>query len=144
MVNQKELRKGNYVYPCISSGGIILPLDIYSKVFEIKFEGANLALDITKPFAEQVCFDYRYNRIEPIPLTEELVSKLFRKHDNFEMFVFGTWVMYYIEYCPIDDCFNIRVKINDEESLFLKRVDYLHQLQNIYYILEDEELEIKL
>lgn len=120
MIDIKELRIGNYVFPKNSSGadsvkGIVFSLNDY--------------LVSVKGNSNQ----YDYHLLEPIPLTEELLLKC-----GFEKHKWGDVVVYYNPLIELDAHF------------CLKGVDYniqvknLHQLQNIYLDLTGKELEVNL
>ncbi|MEO3210392.1 hypothetical protein [Parabacteroides distasonis] len=79
-----------------------------------------------------------YKEIEPVPLTEDILLKYGFKKDR-NSFCIGDW-----------DCdFTLRHYSNEvfymvnvsESQLFGPEIKYLHQLQNLYYALENKELE---
>lgn len=71
---------------------------------------------------------------KPIPLTEEILLKCgFDKYMIDNLYQLGCWQVYF-EDTPI---FRII-------GCSLCEVKYLHQLQNIYYALTNQELEVKL
>ena len=94
------------------------------------------------------------DNIDPIELTEELLVKI-GFEDRKECFnysrVFGDDGDYcdsiYIYYCPRLNHFkfthNIVEKL-DLQTMDLYNIKYIHQLQNIYYLLTNKELEVKL
>jgi hypothetical protein len=72
------------------------------------------------------------DKIEPIPLTEELLLKC-----GFEKRVWGN-VTYYNPNLDLDRDFRVRgIDWNVQ-------IKYLHQLQNLFFALTGEELEVKL
>lgn len=76
------------------------------------------------------------NNFEPIPLTEEILLKCGAKKSNDS---FGGYIIYY----PNGN--GMRVKNNEWNSQHLSvKVEYLHQLQNLYFALTNEELSINL
>ena len=69
---------------------------------------------------------------EPIPITEEWLLKCGFVKDEYEMFVFNRKVIY---------------KKNDNTFHFYTcdiEIKHIHQLQNLYFALTGEELEINL
>lgn len=93
---------------------------------------------------------------EPIPLTEEILLKCgFEKynHTNYES-------GYIIEHKEPSKCVYIRTSLkptssvffavfnrsecNKNEIQFIKKIEYIHDLQNIYKLLTNEELTIQL
>jgi hypothetical protein len=120
MIDIKELRIGNYVFPKNSSGaksvkGVVFAIDDYL----VSVEGNHN--------------QYDYHLLEPIPLTEELLFKC-----GFEKKPFGSTTVYYNPLIELDAHFR------------LNRVDYniqvqsLHQLQNLYFDLTGQEIEVDL
>jgi hypothetical protein len=92
--------------------------------------------------------------IEPIELTEEVLLKI-GFEDRKEYFnysrVFGDDGDYcdsiYIYYCPRLNHFKFTHNIVDKldlQTMDLYNIKYLHQLQNTYYLLTNEELNIEL
>jgi hypothetical protein len=123
-----ELRIGNWV----QYDGIPYQIESLTKVDAVVH-----SIDI---------FDFRNRSLgnaEPIELTEDVLVKL-----GFE------GEMY--EFCLLADDFNITVNLienrveisffgNCEAELCIKyNVKYLHELQNVYYCLTNEELEVNL
>jgi len=94
---------------------------------------------------------YLYDEIKPIPLTEEWLLK------------FGFFVENYDYSIPISECCTVWLKLipQDEEctvysvcatqidedeldqNAFLSDISYVHQLQNLYYALTNQELTIQ-
>lgn len=85
---------------------------------------------------------------QPIELTEEVLAKIgFKKN-----IIYGN----VIEYFPIDDNLTRIFCIKEKQNFKIqnvrknitetieKHIKYLHQLQNAYYLLTNEELEVKL
>ena len=89
----------------------------------------------------------RYDKIEPIELTEEVLVKIgFEKDGNNYSLVCGDIeVGYYIDKFKqvlyINVCREKRFYKNELRSYDVK---YLHQLQNAYYCLTGQELEVEL
>ena len=77
-------------------------------------------------------------RYTPIPLTEEWLLKLNAKSTELSPAKNGIWIE-----CEIDNqgCW---VSISNGTGVVVRRIDYVHQLQNLYFALTDEELTIKL
>lgn len=85
---------------------------------------------------------YRFSEFyEPIPLTEEILLKCgFEKGSN----IIGD--CYYIEhdFGVSDFVLNITKTSNFEIYELDLKIDYLHQLQNLYFALTNEELTVNL
>ena len=109
-------------------------------------------------------FKVSHNIIEPIPLTEEWLLKFgFKKHGAYEFYfdilnyetsnffdehIEKTNLQFYIynEHkieVKIDiDATNVEGEF-EGKTLFLKHIQYVHQLQNLYFALTNEELTWK-
>lgn len=114
----KELRIGNYI---VVNGHIII-------VEDVLVCGINLHHD---------CWLYDIDELEPITLTEEILLKC-----GFEIkegrfgneYHLGTFVLFTSELLSISFVWDN----------FIKDIKSLHQLQNLFYALTGEELEINL
>jgi hypothetical protein len=87
------------------------------------------------PFSEDVGDISNY--YQPIPLTEEWLLKFgFEKIGEY-------WYKdrFFIE--MLFGRLNLRITINNAESAYANSVQYVHQLQNLYFALTGNELEIK-
>jgi hypothetical protein len=77
-----------------------------------------------------------------IPLTEEWLLKfgfesMGKLHPTFKK------GLYIIEKGLIGHNYNLRIFINKDESLFITKLNDVHQLQNLYFAVTGEELELK-
>jgi hypothetical protein len=89
--------------------------------------------------------DYCYiDYIEPIELTEELLVKIgFEKFEKLFRMKLGE---FHLDYFIVVGVLRIYKKITDcyfDKNLEIK-CEFLHQLQNAYYLLTNEELEVEL
>ena len=112
----KDLRIGNYVN---DFKGDVKQLNEITGVFEIA--GVRFESEMNLPITLH---------ISPIPLTEEWLEKL-----GFEKALNGWW----------DESENWCCNNNDfylGAKMFLAKVDYVHQLQNLYFALNQKELSI--
>lgn len=114
-----ELRIGNYVYCTLG------------KVNKIDLEA------ITYIAKEP------HNQVKSIPLTEEWLLKFgFQKyktgHNTYKIqsFIIEEGLLKDSPYC-------FRKRINNENSIELAYIKYIHQLQNLYFALTGEELTFK-
>jgi hypothetical protein len=100
----------------------------------------------------------RISEVHPIELTEELLLKIgFKKEERMSS------ILYYLDYeINEDECIRVRYVIYNSKTLPLLRITsptpiilesceltkrgiiYLHELQNIYYCLTEQELEVNL
>ncbi len=119
MIDVKELRIGNYVYPRNDSGKES-QLGTVSAVYD-----------------RLVCVNgnhspYDYHLLEPVQITENILSKCkFVKRELDDM------VVYYNPPMELDAYFRLNRVGYDVE------VKYLHQLQNLFFDLTGKELEVK-
>lgn len=120
MIDIKELRIGNYVQPKNDSGR------------EAKI-GAVFAIGNYLVSVNDNNNPYDYHLLEPVLVTEDILSKC-----NFVKRELGDTVIYFNSLMELDAHFRLkRVDYNIE-------VKYLHQLQNLFFDLTGNELEVKL
>jgi len=145
MVNRKEIRIGNYLKK--DNGFITVDsMDEYGINFEVnyggKYEGIEYEGLFDSPFERDCLF--------PIEITEELLAKSkfnFHKGNsdsswvncNLDSFVYlnnTDGKFYYV----------ISVEVDDYSCYYFieKEVKYIHQLQNIHFIWNEEELDISI
>jgi len=77
------------------------------------------------------------DHIHPVPVTEEWLLRFgFEKRHHYwhKSRFFVEWLF---------DKPKLRIVINSAESAFANSVEYVHQLQNLYFALTGEELTIK-
>ena len=84
------------------------------------------------------------NEFKPIPLTEQWLLDL-----GFNQNIETQWYIHFDNMCLTlyEDLPQYIVEIHDMEmdksSIFLKSIQYVHQLQNLYFALTQEELILK-
>lgn len=136
-----ELRIGNYVN---IEGDVVKVKEIYEK--SIHYANGEYESFATEDF------------IQPIELTEEILLKIgFKKDERMSS------ILYYLGYeINEDEYIRVRYVIYNSNALPLLRITsptpiilesceltkrgvrYLHELQNVYYLLTNEELEVEL
>lgn len=129
-IEYNELMKGNLIYfPFIKENVEVIGINALYGVNEPYFnklsvmEGINLYYEPIDVF-------------KPIQLTEEWLIKFGKKADNSDLF--GGHII------QIPNGNGLRVKDNKWNSQHLQtKLDYVHQLQNLYYALTGEQLKIK-
>ena len=127
-----ELRVNNYVKLVFPDG------EITCIVEGIKWD--SLALNIDGRIGW-----YDLNSIKQIPLTGQWLLDL-----GFNQSIEGQWYIHFDEMCLTiyEDLPQYIVEIHDMEmdksSIFLMSIKYVHQLQNLYFALMQEELILKL
>lgn len=118
-MKSSELRIGNWVEKFTDLGDSLG----YSSVLPKEF----LAIH-TKP-----------ERIKPIPLTEEILLKCGFENDVKNLYSLIKNDEFYIKYNVHNNGFYLCIN-----GFYIIRVNNLHQLQNLYFALTREELEINL
>ena len=158
MINKNELRFGNKIYFGVEEKIII-------EVETIHKDGVNESfseLDVEYPESEPVRNVYEYDALFGIPLTAEILERsgfekqagdhwrinfFFEKKIGFELA--NRWIR--IDQVKSSkggpDCFWVFFLENHrysfEESAMIREVGYVHQLQNLMFIFDGQELEIK-
>lgn len=114
-IEENELRVGNYLYDGV--GGII------------KVEVDDLYDNVRKFY-------------KPIELIEEILLKCgFKKIDHHRFKIIPSEYEFYYTISVHDNCFRIYV---GDSIICANVIFYLHQLQNLYFALTNQELEINL
>lgn len=129
MIKENEIRVGNLIKGIATSLTIKVDLHFFNEVFD-----------------DDTMLDW----YAPIPLSKELLEKcgfvknrsgelaieMYGAESHLEM-IYGveSWHYPIITQTPQGD---------EERSVFLNRIQYLHQLQNLYFALVGEELKIEL
>jgi len=121
MINKRELRIGN----------LVKVINTIIEVTEIQSRGINPNWDSYK---------HSYDDLQPIALTEEILEKLslekfdryYSIYKNWELVISKEGNKYIVD--------NIDGDISHDDSDY--KIRFLHQLQNIYYILNRKELNV--
>src|SRR5574343_39323 len=134
-MKSNELRVGNWIYPNDENATYYPVLEIMQDVVVCHKAAKVFERDVRIPYSE----------IRPIPLTEEWLVKVgfrFAKKRN------GYNIYFHIkQFRGIDD--KIRMNIDDQSRFWFYvynatvRLYYVHQLQNIYFALTTEELDLE-
>lgn len=135
-IRPRELRIGNWVKMKISD-----PIENY-QISAILEKGVNSG-----------SVGMLYEIIEPIPLTEKWLQRFGAKFELVENYYryfildYNVWQHYHISKAMPNMKDNLLwsfiVKNNDGKSYELYSITYVHQLQNLYFALTGEELELK-
>lgn len=126
MMDIKELRIGNLV--SISDYNNL-------EVLGISSNNVGLKLDSTK-FISVQC-----DELQPIPITVEWLLKLgFEYHTFDKNYVITTQKDWHNSIKEIDGDWFYNNNFSDANCYFVREVKYVHQLQNLYYALNEEEL----
>lgn len=111
----------------------------------VKYNGKIYEIDsISKEFPTLNTIEYGigvvdWNNIEPIPLTEEWLVRF-----GFEKCLNGFWCEKdFLNVKLIDSDIVIFISGTDHDLNIHSKVQYVHQLQNLYFALTNQELTIK-
>ena len=82
---------------------------------------------------------------EPIPLSEELLLKCgfeIKPDSALPTFVYSGRLDLQVEFML--GKYSFRIEVENRHTTFVRVVDYLHQLQNLYFAITGEELRVEL
>lgn len=132
----QELRLGNYV---LDSGGKVLRIDFFEHLqsgYDCKFgQRMFLASEEVHPMT-----DYT-NSAKPIPLTEQwFIDFGFEKFGDNSSFYLGCYENGFI--FDRYDSTQARIWWRGRYMGICQRLEYVHQLQNLYFALTGEELQL--
>lgn len=121
-MKENELRIGNYILSVDKKVGSVISL---------AKEGVGIMIT-------ELLFSYEfYEKVRPIPLTEEWLLKFgFVKLDTSDIF----YILGYNMQLKVSECLNMVAWHN--LMLHDVKIEYVHQLQNLYFALTGEELKI--
>lgn len=141
MINPQELRIGNYFNPTVYVKGLRVLSGAIGKVQTLRFDSAEWVLYDKIPAQVETWTDTLYSEMEPIPLTYEWLER------------FGFFNPFVGPVCDkITERMDMRFRIHKVgENKFIlghyesssKPIEYVHQLQNLYFALVGEELTIQ-
>lgn len=134
MIQANDLRVNNLL---IKHGEIVKVVDIglkhiSDKNYYIRCDGDNCG--------------YWIDQFKPIPLTEEVllkcgfVSKSI--YDDFELN--GFKIQSTVRRCDTNERSSFFLNLGEESESLNNRIDYLHQLQNLYWFLCGKELNVNI
>lgn len=130
-----EIRIGNFVtdefYESFST--IIEVESINEKGINLLIEDDGKWAEISDRWIEP---EYKFDLLFGIPLTEEWLLKFGFEKSN--IYCFGNHKL--IIESSMGDRHSCRYRINPDESIWIVELNYVHELQNIYFALTGEEL----
>jgi len=128
MIQANELRIGNWVYITDTLTQLFYKQEVQINIHNLMY----LCGECKEPFELN---------IEPIPITEEWLLKFgFKeKKDNDGIFGFKLKNFWYIN----EYQFRLSDFIETHGMLIDNKIHYVHQLQNLYFALTNQELTIK-
>lgn len=152
MIKPNELRVGNLFHPTMYSNGIRVPQSTIAKIITIDaFHVLWLPSDLNP--AQVEWNESKYNEIEPIPLTSEWLLKFGFKLEDI------TWYdasvtknvyckgQYYVDLRESLGTGYLFGKMDNEypgyRNILVRPVQYVDQIQNVFYFITGEELTIE-
>lgn len=131
MIDPRELRIGNLITDIWAPDGSAFEVVLLSSKYPIVKYGNNLSANC--------------RNLKPIPLTEELLVKAgFKKETNEYFLIKHEYSNLLIFYSKIHNRFWYFADVERRQYNSTKPIEYLHQLQNLYFALTGTELTIKL
>ena len=93
----------------------------------------------------ETTYNSRYENIEPIPLTEEWLLKFGFEDITGVDYLLHISIDFKLILIPVDGFYPQINKADDSgwQSISLNKINYVHELQNLYFALTGEELTIK-
>lgn len=138
-----DLRLGNWVKIDVGVGQVSCLMTVEYENYSLG-EGMPIIVDVEGYACPRSC---TLEEVEGVPITEEILLGCgFRKKHSPIM----GYVTYSIYLNSINDgelsCLNIYAKENEYrvKQVEMNEISYVHELQNAFYIVNKEELEIKL
>lgn len=151
MIQPNELRKGNLVYQINRSGSVHIPDVPALKIVTLGLFEAEILLPSLNPANQSKLPSAHYSDLSPISLSESwLIKTGFVINEDAGMMVEndGKRVVYKnkIHISVLDNIFRLFIHIDEDSwySFEWTEIKYLHELQNIYFVLAKTELEINL
>ena len=83
--------------------------------------------------------------IKPIPLTEEVLLKCgfeIKPDSSLPTFVYSGRLDLQVEFMLGE--YSFRIEVENRHTTFVRVIKYLHELQNLYFSITGEELEVEL
>lgn len=138
MIQPQEIRIGNNVNTEL---GIAEVVGIYEDVVDVKGVSVIDNSSENKISISTRSFDgcVEYGKIQPIPLTEEILLKFRYKKIRDNEFLFDNHFIVFIKESEIDFClFN-----SEGNDFFVCEIQFAHELQNLHYSIRKEELKFE-
>lgn len=135
MVDVRELKIGNYVYLQNSKTPYKITEIGYSEIEYPRYEASGIS--------SGAVFRTYVENLNPIPLTEGLLLKcgFTESHSDSKGYIYSINGVDFLRHFFDTPSFFIETK---EEDLFNNPIDNLHQLQNLYFDLIGQELDVNL
>lgn len=132
MIKSNDLRIGNnfkYEYEVITLYGI-----------------EDKSVQILKPNMNNYFHKIPIDWIEPIPLTEEILLKcgFVSKSIYDDLELNGFKIQSTVRRCDTNERSSFFLNLGEENESLNNRIDYLHQLQNLYWFLYGKELNVNI
>ena len=125
-MDAKELRVGNFVTA-------------------IRCDNSQIIDQVKQLHESYVVTKFDWGKVEPIPLTEEWLTKLgFKQTEKIAQKIIRSVGRLGVLNVEKSKPFEIKLSYwVDDDGILISKIKYVHQLQNLYFALTGEELEIK-
>lgn len=138
-----DLRLGNWVKIDAGVGQVSCLMSIEFEDYSLG-EGMPIVVDVEEYACPRSCTE---DEVEGIELTEDiLIRSGFRKKSS-PIMGYVTYSIYLNSiYNGLLSCLNIYAKENEYrvKQVEMNKISYVHELQNVFYFVNREELEVKL
>ena len=126
MIKANELRIGNFVTA-------------------IRCDNSQIIDQVKQLHESYVVTKFDWGKVEPIPLTEEWLTKLgFKQTEKIAQKIIRSVGRLGVLNVEKSKPFEIKLSYwVDDDGILISKIKYVHQLQNLYFALTGEELEIK-
>jgi len=129
-MEKNEFRIGNLLIE--PTTGTIL------KIFEITEEKISVVADLKRINVNKFCFNLK------IPLIPEILEKCGAKQNKKDPFIYEIALPSFYNFLSFRIGNNFFSLMQNENEIMLINCEYLHELQNLYFALTKNELEINL
>lgn len=137
----EELKIGNLFYSINHSSEVHLPVPIAFKVLTIEVDRVKAVRSNEIPACVEIWAEFKYYDISPIPLNEEWLLRMGFIHDGGKGYKSPNNTEYWFFTLRNGFMPNTIAKCSINSDGYIG-VQYIHQLQNLYYALTGTELTI--
>lgn len=140
-MNQRELMYGNFVHIISRRGEVHLPSPDIFKILTFGFDVEVIPYNKV-PAQVEKWIKIKARDISPISITKEILKDLFlfiEEDDNWLEILVGT-TRYRVKLSEnVTNCWRFCI----DDHFITNNLEYIHQLQNLYFILTNKELQWK-
>jgi len=146
MIDAKQLRIGNYLQPTEKAIKELLEQEMDIKPKSLG-EVTSIDNDEIRLYIDSMEIEFYYEDVQPIPLTEEWLLKFgFSKNENDVLQIETTLMPLSITLSDNYPDEKYKAWVYEDENfryhIISDNIKYVHQLQNLYFDLTNEELNL--